>query len=202
MAPQSRARSPARPAGPAAHPGGGDARCRHRPGLASTSGARWCRQPRPALSTPAHPDGHPSSCPPSFHHSDLVRVGGNLSGVQPVNRIEAWLHGGPADGSVRSVECGPDGPPELLMLGGGGRLLSVPPTSPWRQSIRCTSWSRTPSRPGHCGHTGGSRRCLQAEAGRYAKAGNAPPGRCDRFDAEAGRAAHGKALLVAPDRHW
>jgi hypothetical protein len=33
--------------------------------------------------------------------------------------IQALLRGGPADGAVRPVECGPDGPPPLLMLGGG-----------------------------------------------------------------------------------
>jgi hypothetical protein len=53
-----------------------------------------------------------------------VRVGGTLTGVQYTSTVQVWLGGGPADGSIRSVQCAPDGrPPHLLMLGGGGRLF-------------------------------------------------------------------------------
>ena len=37
--------------------------------------------------------------------------------MHPHSTVQAWLHGGPADGAIQQVACQPDGrPPELLML--------------------------------------------------------------------------------------
>lgn len=60
-----------------------------------------------------------------------------LSGVHEPPTVRAWLLGGPVDGAVRAVQCGPGGcPPALLLLGGGGRVFvgsddePVPPEYP------------------------------------------------------------------------
>lgn len=44
--------------------------------------------------------------------------------MHPHSTVQAWLHGGPADGAIQQVACQPDGrPPELLMLAGGGQVF-------------------------------------------------------------------------------
>lgn len=74
----------------------------------------------------------------------------------PVTRpttVQALLEGGPADGAVRLVECGPHGRSAALLMLAGGTCMPVGRMSPSRPRTRCTSWCPIRREAG-CGSTG------------------------------------------------